>query len=162
MLLGAELGHLGQSFYMQIMLERTYGAPPPVDLDAERRAGDLVRGLIRDGSLSAVHDVSDGGLLVTIAEMALAGGQGAVLDANPGPLSAHALWFGEDQARYVVAASPDKADAIHKAAATAKVPLRLLGAVGGDAIVINGEPALPLAALWAAHAAWLPRFMAHG
>ena len=162
MLLGAEAGHLGQSLYMLTMLDRSDGAPPPVDLDAERRAGDLIRGLIRDGCLSAVHDVSDGGLLVAIAEMALAGGLGVELDAIPAPLPPHALWFGEDQARYVVAASPDQADAIHKAAAVAKVPLRLLGKVGGDAIALDGEAPLPLASLEAAHEGWLPRFMAHG
>jgi phosphoribosylformylglycinamidine synthase len=162
MLLGAEAGHLGQSIYMQVMQERSEGAPPAVDLDAERRTGDLVRGLIRSGCLSAAHDVSDGGLLVAIAEMALAGARGVALDPVPGPLPAHALWFGEDQARYVVAASPDKADAIHKAAAVAKVPLRLLGKVGGDAVEIDGEPPLPLAALRTAHEDWLPRFMSHG
>jgi phosphoribosylformylglycinamidine synthase subunit PurL len=162
MLLGAEAGHLGQSLYMQIMLDRSEGAPPPVDLDAEKRTGDLVRGLIRSGDVSAVHDVSDGGLLVAIAEMALAGGHGVELEAVPDPLPAHAHWFGEDQARYVVAASPDKADAIHKAAAVAKVPVRLLGKVGGDAIKLHGEAPLPLASLKAAHEAWLPRFMAHG
>jgi phosphoribosylformylglycinamidine synthase len=109
-----------------------------------------------------VHDVSDGGLLVAIAEMALAGGVGVTLDAMPGPLPTHALWFGEDQARYVVAASPEKADTIHKAAAVAKVPLRLLGKVGGDAIALDGEPPLALAALKQAHEGWLPRFMALG
>jgi phosphoribosylformylglycinamidine synthase len=62
----------------------------------------------------------------------------------------------------VVAAAPDKADAIHKAAAVAKVPLRLLGKVGGEAIEINGESPLPLAALRQAHEGWLPRFMALG
>ena len=160
MLLGAEAGHLGQSLYMQLMQGRSEGAPPPVDLDAERHTGDLVRGLIRSGCLSAVHDISDGGLLVAIAEMALAGGRGVELDPVPGPIPAHALWFGEDQARYVVAASPDKADAIHKAAAVAKVPLRLLGKVGGDAIALDGEPPLALAALRAVHEDWLPRFMA--
>ena len=160
MLLGAEAGHLGQSLYMQLMQGRSEGAPPPVDLDAERHTGDLVRGLIRSGCLSAVHDVSDGGLLVAIAEMALAGGRGVELDPVPGPIPAHALWFGEDQARYVVAASPDQADAIHKAAAVAKVPLRLLGKVGGDAIALDGEPPLALAALRAVHEDWLPRFMA--
>ena len=162
MLLGAEAGHLGQSLYLQIISGESRGAPPPVNLDAERRAGDLVRGLIRGGAVSAVHDVADGGLLVAIAEMALAGGIGATLDAVPGPLPAHALWFGEDQARYVLAASPEKADAIHKAAAVAKVPLRLLGKVGGGAIKLDGEPPLALAALRAAHEDWLPRFMAHG
>jgi phosphoribosylformylglycinamidine synthase subunit PurL len=162
MLLGAEAGHLGQSLYMQIMLDRSEGAPPPVDLDAERRAGDLVRGLIRSGCVSAVHDVSDGGLLVAIAEMALAGARGVELEQLPAPLPPQALWFGEDQARYVVAASPDQADAIHKAAAVAKVPLRLLGRVGGDAIKLEGEAPLPLAALAIAHEDWLPRFMVHG
>jgi phosphoribosylformylglycinamidine synthase len=162
MLLGAEAGHLGQSLYMQIMLDRSAGTPPPVDLDAERRTGDLVRGLIRSGCVSAVHDVSDGGLLVAIAEMALAGARGVELERLPAPLPPHALWFGEDQARYVVAASPDQADAIHKAAAVARVPLRMLGRVGGDAIKLEGEAPLPLAALAVAHEDWLPRFMAHG
>ena len=161
MLFGAEAGHLGQSLYMKMMLNRADGAPPPVDLDAEKRAGDCVRGLIRNGDVSAVHDVSDGGLLVAIAEMALAGGLGVELEDLPAPLPAHAIWFGEDQGRFVVAASPDKADAIHKAAAVAKVPLRLLGKVGGESIKLHGEAPLPLAALRAAHEAWFPRFMAH-
>jgi phosphoribosylformylglycinamidine synthase len=147
---------------MQVMLNRTEGAPPPIDLDAEKRAGDLVRSLIRSGDVSAVHDISDGGLLVAIAEMALAGGLGVQLEALPAPLPSHALWFGEDQARFVVAAPPDKADAIHKAAAIAKVPVRLLGRVGGDSISLQGEAPLPLASLKAAHEDWLPRFMAHG
>lgn len=162
LLLGAEHGHLGQSLFMQIVLDRSDGAPPPVDLDAERRTGNLVRALIRDGAVSAVHDVSDGGLLVAIAEMALAGGKGVTLEASPDHLPAHALWFGEDQARYLIAASPDKADAIHKAAALAEVPIRLLGRVGGEAIALQGEAPLPLGTLRTVHEDWLPRFMAHG
>ena len=62
----------------------------------------------------------------------------------------------------MVAASPDQADAIHKAAAVAKVPLRLLGKVGGDAVKLEGEPPVTLTALKIAHEDWLPRFMAHG
>ena len=78
---------------------------------AERRAGDFVSGLIRSGCrVSAVHDVSDGGLLVAVAEMALAGGRGVELDAAPRARSRRTpLWFGEDQGRYVVAAAPDEA-----------------------------------------------------
>lgn len=162
LLLGAEAGHLGQSLYQEMMLGRYEGAPPPVDLDQERAAGDLVRTLIRNGEVSAVHDVSDGGLLVAIAEMALAGGRGVALEPAPDNLPAHAVWFGEDQARYVVAASPDKADAIHKAAALAKVPVRLIGSVDGDAIGLVGEAPVLLTALKSAHEDWLPSFMAHG
>ena len=160
MLLGVEGGHFGQSLYMQIILDRAAGTPPPVDLEAERATGDLVRGLIRDGHVSAVHDVSDGGLLVAVAEMALAGGRGVALEPVANGLPAHAVWFGEDQGRYVIAAAPDRADAIHKAAALAKVPLRLLGSVGGDALKLAEEAPLSLADLRDAHEAWLPRFMA--
>jgi phosphoribosylformylglycinamidine synthase len=162
LLLGAEGGHLGQSLYQEMMVGRYEGAPPPVDLAQERAAGDLVRGLIRNGDVSAVHDVSDGGLLVAIAEMALAGWRGVSLEPAPDNLPAHSIWFGEDQARYVVAASPDKADAIHKAAALARVPVRLIGSVGGEEITLAGEAPLPISALKSAHEDWLPRFMAHG
>ena len=72
-LIGPEGHHLGQSLYQELAAGRYDGAPPPVDLEAERRVGDFVRGLIRAGRVSAVHDISDGGLLVAVAEMALAG-----------------------------------------------------------------------------------------
>ena len=82
LLLGVEGGHLGQSAYMQVMENRLEGAPPAVDLDAERRTGDMVRGLIVARAVSAVHDVSDGGVLVALAEMALAGNRGVTLESG--------------------------------------------------------------------------------
>ena len=103
LLIGETRGWLGQSLYLREICGREEGAPPPVDLAAERRHGDFVRGLIRDGLVTAVHDISDGGLLVALAEMAMASGIGAVLEA-PSNVPAHAFWFGEDQARYVVTA----------------------------------------------------------
>ena len=161
-LLGTEAGHLGRSLYLQIILDRSAGAPPPVNLEAERVTGDLVRMLIRDRRVSAVHDLSDGGLLVAIAEMALAGGRGVDLEPAPEGLPALAIWFGEDQGRYLVSADPGQADTIHKAAASAKVPLRLIGRVDGDTLKLPGETPLSLAGLRDAHEAWLPRFMAGG
>jgi phosphoribosylformylglycinamidine synthase II len=160
LLLGAETGHLGQSTYMQVMEHRLEGAPPPVDLAAEKRTGDLVRGLITSGMVSAVHDVADGGLLAAVAEMALAGNRGVQLEKTPDGLPAHAVWFGEDQARYVVAAPANEAEAIRGAAMAAGVPVRALGTAGGDSIALPGETPLPLATLRAAHEDWLPRFMA--
>ena len=96
-LIGETKGHLGQSLWLRELHEREDGPPPPVDLDAERRHGELVRELIADGKVSAVHDVSDGGLLIALAEMAMASGIGCELE-----LSDTATAFGEDQARYVV------------------------------------------------------------
>src|SRR5207302_8310218 len=82
-LLGETRGWIGQSLYLREICGREEGAPPPVDLASERRNGDLVRTLIRDGALTAVHDISDGGLLVAVAEMAMASGIGAELDGAP-------------------------------------------------------------------------------
>jgi phosphoribosylformylglycinamidine synthase len=161
-LIGPEGSHLGQSLYQELAAGRYDGAPPPVDLAAERRAGDFVRGLIRAQRVSAVHDISDGGLLVTVAEMALAGGCGAALDAAPEGLPVHAVWFGEDQGRYVVAAAPNEATRILQEAKEAGIPARTIGKARGDALKLAGEAPLSLASLRTAHERWLPAFMGGG
>ena len=79
--IGVTAGHLGQSLYLREIEGRQVGAPPPVDLGAEKRHGDLVRQFIMDGLVTACHDVSDGGLVVALAEMALASGMGAEVAA---------------------------------------------------------------------------------
>src|SRR5689334_22899808 len=100
-LLGHSSGHVGQSLWLELVLGRREGTPPPIDLTVERRVGELARQLIATGLVSAVHDISDGGALVAIAEMALAGSIGARLTlptaANPA-----AIMFGEDQGRILV------------------------------------------------------------
>jgi phosphoribosylformylglycinamidine synthase II len=158
-LIGHERGHLGQSLYQLIETGKNEGAPPPVDLADEIKAGNLVRALIRERKVSAVHDVSDGGLLVAVAEMALAGGIGVELYPNGGKLPPHAVWFGEDQGRYIVATRPNLAEQIADRARLLGLSARIVGRTAGDALVLDGEPALPLASLRAANEAWLPRFM---
>jgi phosphoribosylformylglycinamidine synthase len=93
-------GHLGQSLWLRYVAGQEAGTPPPVDLERERRTGEFVRQLISDGKVSAVHDVADGGLLVAVAEMALAANIGAKLEGIEGTAAA----FGEDQGLYVVTA----------------------------------------------------------
>ena len=101
-LIGETHGHLGSSLYLREIEGREEGRPPPVDLAAERRQGDFVRAEIRAGHVAACHDLSDGGLLVAIAEMAMAGGRGVALDSQPADLPRHAWFFGEDQGRYLI------------------------------------------------------------
>ena len=101
LLVGETLGHMGASLYLREILGLEEGAPPAVDLAAERRHGDAVRAEIAQGTITACHDVADGGLLVALAEMAMASGIGASV-AAPAPANDHAYWFGEDQARYVL------------------------------------------------------------
>jgi phosphoribosylformylglycinamidine synthase len=157
LLVGETIGWLGQSMYLREVCGREEGAPPPVDLAAERRNGDFVRMLIAEGVVSAVHDVSDGGLLVAIAEMAMASGIGAELEAAP--LAAHAFWFGEDQARYVLAMPAGKAAKITTRARALSIPMRWLGTTGGDALTLAGERPILVAKLSESFERWLPAYM---
>jgi len=159
LLVGEDGSHLGQSIYLREILGREEGAPPPVDLDRERRTGDLVRGLIRGGLVTACHDISDGGLAVALAEMAMAGDRGATI-ALPRPELPHAQLFGEDQARYVVTARADSLPALEAAAATAGVRVTRLGQVGSEALAFEGLATISVAKLREGHENWFPAFMA--
>jgi len=156
-LVGETHGELGASLYLRELLGRDDGAPPPVDVALERRAGDFVRGLITSGQVTVVHDLSDGGLVAAAAEMALASNVGVVLNASSHE-HAHFYLFGEDQGRYLVATSDP--DALIGAAHAAGVHASIAGRAGGQAFA--SEPGLftiPLADLRQAHEAWLPTYM---
>jgi phosphoribosylformylglycinamidine synthase len=160
LLVGDTAGWLGQSLYLREVCEREEGAPPPVDLAAERRNGDFVRALIDEGTATAVHDVSDGGILVALAEMAMESGIGADLDRAP--LAAHAYWFGEDQSRYIVTVKAALAEKTMQRARAAGVPIRQLGYTGGDALTIQDERPILIAKLRERFESWLPAYMAGG
>jgi phosphoribosylformylglycinamidine synthase len=153
-LVGETPGELGASMYLREVLGREDGAPPPVDLAVERRNGELVRSLIRDGVVQVVHDLSDGGLAAAAAEMALASGVGVTLKLGAEP---HAALFAEDQARYLLGVAD--AAPVLSAAQAAGVPARVIGEAGGDALAAEALFSLPLARLREAHEGWMPSYM---
>jgi phosphoribosylformylglycinamidine synthase len=159
LLIGETQGWLGQSVYLRDICGREEGAPPPVDLAAEKRNGDVVRGMIRSGTASAVHDLSDGGLLIALAEMAMASGIGAQLLAAPSSIVPHAWWFGEDQARYIVTVPAAEAGLVMAKMKGAGVPCVRIGTTGGDAIAVAGEAPVAVASLKSAFEHWLPAYM---
>ena len=157
LLLGTTHGHLGQSALLAEVFGREEGEAPPVDLGAERAAGRFVRDAKAAGLVSAAHDLSDGGLAVAAAEMALAGGVGVEIFADA-ELGAAGWFFGEDQGRYLLACPADDADRLLVRALDAGVPLRVVGeARGGDLVL--GESRVGLEALAAAHGGALERLL---
>ena len=158
LLVGETQGWLGQSMYLWQVCGREEGAPPPVDLAAERRNGDFVRGLIAVGHVTAVHDLSDGGLAVGLAEMAMAGGVGATITATAP--HQHGFLFGEDQARYLLTAHPQDVADIEAAARAGGVPMQMIGETGGQSLTLPGETPIVIADLVNAHEGWLPAYMA--
>jgi phosphoribosylformylglycinamidine synthase len=153
-------GWLGQSLYLREIEGREDGLPPPVDLAAERRTGDFVRRLIGEGHVSTCHDVSDGGVLLAVAEMAVAGDLGVAIEVPPGVGPLHAWLFGEDQGRYVIAIEADAVETVKQAAAKAEVAVQVIGVTGGDRLTVNGAYSISIEALRESHEAWLPGFMA--
>ncbi|PKQ07683.1 MAG: phosphoribosylformylglycinamidine synthase subunit PurL [Alphaproteobacteria bacterium HGW-Alphaproteobacteria-11] len=162
-LVGKTKGHLGQSIYLRDIAGRKddRSAPPPVDLAVERRNGDFIRTEIRAGGLSAVHDVSDGGILVALAEMAIASGIGASIAPEAG-LPLHAWAFGEDQARYLVTMPASAAESFIARATKAGVPALRIGTTGGSELTLAGATPISLVELGVAHEGWLPAYMAEG
>jgi phosphoribosylformylglycinamidine synthase II len=160
LVIGQTKGWLGRSAYLETICEREEGAPPPVDLDAEKRNGEFVRSLIQGGRVNAVHDVSDGGLAIALAEMAIAGRLGATISLGGSGPPAHAFLFGEDQARYVVAARPTEAAMIVFEGRAIGIVVQTLGSTGGDSLTLPGEAPIPVAELAAAFESWLPAYMA--
>jgi phosphoribosylformylglycinamidine synthase len=157
LLIGESHGALGSSLYLREVEGREAGAPPPTDLEAERRNGDFVRGLIRHGLVRTVHDLSDGGLAVAAAEMALASNVGLTLEATSAA-HAHIFLFCEDQGRYLVAT--DHARPIIERGRIAGVHLAEVGRAGGRVFASRGLFSIPLDQLRATHEAWLPAYMA--
>jgi len=149
---------LGQSQYMSDLCGREEGAPPPVDLAAERRNGDFVRGLICDETVKSCHDLSDGGLMVGVAEMAMASGIGADITVESDHM--HAALFGEDQARYVISVEKASAGRVLAQAQKAGVPTQVLGTTGGTDLRVNDGDTISVVELKSAHEAWFPNFMA--
>ncbi|MBU1315593.1 MAG: phosphoribosylformylglycinamidine synthase subunit PurL [Alphaproteobacteria bacterium] len=158
-MIGVDGSHLGQSIYLRDVLGSSEGPPPVVDLAAERRHGDFVRGLIRNGQVTACHDLSSGGLVLALAEMAMAATRGLSISLSDQRGPTHALLFGEDQARYIIAVPADLADFLRASAESAGVPFRRLGTVGGDRLMVDDVVSIAVVDLVNASESWFPAFM---
>ena len=158
---GTRRGHLGQSLWLREVHGREEGPPPRVDLDAEKKAGDLVRTAILAGQLTAVHDVSDGGVAVTLAEMALAGNIGAMIDRKQ-PFDCAGSFFAEDQGVYVVTVDDAALLDFLAAAQDAGVEVEPLGRTGGKRLIFerpNRDDVVTLETLRTAHEGFFPKLM---
>jgi phosphoribosylformylglycinamidine synthase len=123
----------------------------------ERANGDFVRTQILAGTVRACHDVSDGGILVAVAEMAMASGVGARLSAHPREIPGHAFWFGEDQGRYLLAVP--EAAALIRLADAAGIPAMRIGTSGGQDLTLPDGGTISVQALRSSHERFFPTWM---
>ena len=166
LLLGRTEGHLGASLYARVILKlegKDAGSPPPVDLLAEKKASGLVRRLIGEGRITAAHDISEGGVACAAAEMALAANLGLRLTSSAASDKAAAWFFGECQARYLLAVPSDDWADVVGVLDQAEQKWDLAGEfLANDAekasIDLDGRQ-LPLKSLRDANEGWLPAYM---
>jgi phosphoribosylformylglycinamidine synthase len=161
--LGATAAELGGSEWAAVVQGLTGGRPPDADLESARRLHDLVAGLVADGVVEGVHDCSDGGLAVTLAEMAIEGGCGMVVDLTTIPgaadLAPAVALFSESASRVVVAVEPGRVADVLGRAGDAGVPAAEIGAAGGDRFTVEDGLDLPLDAVAAAWRDAIPALM---
>ena len=136
-LVGTDGSHLGASSYLAEVLGVVAGRSPAVDLELERRHGEIGRELIRAGVAASAHDVGDGGFAVAVAELAfgLPGGLGIEIELPSNGVSPHAALFGEDGARYVLLVPARELDGVRQRLAAAEVPWRIAGRVTADGAI---------------------------
>jgi len=153
-LLGANTDELGGSEYVRLATGRTAGRVPLLDLEREKEVQDLCLTGIRRGLIRSAHDVSDGGLSVTLAESCISGQTGADLSL-PAGIRPDALLFGEAPSRIVVTVGAGDLQALVDAAVEMGVPIAVLGTTGGALlnIDVSGKslvraPVVDLAAAW--------------
>jgi phosphoribosylformylglycinamidine synthase len=161
LVVGERSGHLGQSLWLRELHGREDGPPPPVDLEAERHTGDFIRAAIEHRHISACHDVSDGGIAVAIAEMALASGIGAMID-KPQPFGCARSFFGEDQGVYIVTVPDMALVPFLDTALVAGVTVEPLGRTIKNRLIFerpDRDCVVTLDDLRAAHEGFFPRLM---
>jgi len=153
-LLGDTKGHLGASLYQRDILGNdSVFAPPPVNLDAEAAHGAVVREAIDKGLIAAAHDISDGGLAVALAEMCIGNGIGAEISIEGDT----GFWFGEDQARYVLAVTADNAAAFETLAGG--LPLHKIGTTTGAELKFGDTVTISVKQLHDLNEGWFPALM---
>lgn len=158
--LGAPRKGLGGTEYLKTIHGLTTGDAPDIDLDFEVKLQQTLLTLIRNQTISAAHDLSDGGLLVTLAEMALFSGKGAALSVRALGEDPYEVLYSEAQSGVVVTASFEKSKAAEIAFKESGIPFTTLGVVGGEELLIDTEIQLPVGQLHKSHESGIPSAMA--
>ncbi|GAC1481557.1 MAG: hypothetical protein PVSMB9_06890 [Candidatus Dormibacteria bacterium] len=143
-MLGETKDELAGSKYLRLVGAPLSGSPPQVDLDQELRLQKSVLECTRTGVLRSAHDVSDGGLLVALAESALFGSRGLRSPAVVGAVSPGARYFSESQGRVVVSVAPRRVPELQQVMARHSIQLQALGVIGGESFQVGADIRVPL------------------
>ena len=157
--IGAERKGLGGSEYLSTIHKLTTGDAPELNLDFEVKLQEFLLHLIQSGNINAAHDISDGGLAITLAEMAIFSGIGASVSAKGQNGSTHEILYSEAQSGVVVSVSSEQKPDFEKKLSTSGIPFQALGVVGGSELIINTDVNLSVSKMEEAYEAAIPKAM---
>jgi phosphoribosylformylglycinamidine synthase len=138
-LLGEQRNDIGSSEYLNKLKGVTHSQAPYFDLEEEFNLQQLVAQLIKDGKVNSAHDISEGGLMITLLESAFYNHKGFEVSANGSSLRKDAYWLGEAQSRVVVSVDAANVAAIEAAASKLGIKTTLLGKVTSSEVIVEGE-----------------------
>ena len=157
---GAPRIGLGGTEYLKVVHGLITGDAPILDLDVELKVQETVLEAITSGLVTAAHDISDGGLGVSIAEMGIFGSLGAQIDLSVLSGSIHEIWFSEAQSGIVLTCKPDQKESLMKHVSQGKVDVAQIGTVQGDALIFEGVGSVSLDQLQSIYESAIPKAMA--
>ena len=150
---------LGGTEYLKVIHGLTTGDAPVLDLDVELKVQQVVLQAITSGLVTAAHDVSDGGLAVTIAEMGIFSLLGAQIDLSVLSGSVHEIWFSEAQSGIVLTCQPNQKETLIKHLVQGGVEVVQIGTVQGDALMFEGVGSVSLDHLHSIYESAIPEVM---
>jgi len=157
---GAPRIGLGGTEYLKVIHGLTTGDAPILDLDVELKVQETVLEAITSGLVTAAHDISDGGLAVTIAEMGIFGSLGAQIDLSVLSGSIHEMWFSEAQSGIILTCQPNQKEPLMKHLSQGGVDVAQIGTVQGDALNFEGVGSVSLDQLHNIYESAIPKAMA--
>jgi phosphoribosylformylglycinamidine synthase len=138
-LIGKQQNDIASSEYLHKIKNTEYSPAPHFNLDEEYKVQQFVSSVIKEKSIQSAHDISEGGLMVTLIEKGFNRNLGFALNADTAGIRKDAFWFGEAQSRIVVTCSKQKAESLKQKAESSHIAFTALGTVTSGEIKINGE-----------------------
>jgi len=158
LLIGKTFGHLEQSAFLEEIYSISDGPPPEVNLINEKNNGSTVLELIKNDLAMSVHDISDGGLIVSLAEMSMSSDYGVLINKPKKLFNLFEYFFGEDQSRYIVEIKKDNLLDVEKILKNNNVFYENIGNTQKDYFEIQGELKINTKELYKINNQWYNKY----
>jgi phosphoribosylformylglycinamidine synthase len=156
--IGETSGHLSQSALIYDVIGDKEGPPPQINLKEEKKNGLFVSDLIKGKLVNAVHDISHGGIIVTLAEMCMASNIGAKIKVSGSNSDKIKYLFSEDQARYLIEISKKNLEKIKKTASTKNIKIDIIGNTQSEIFEVENDLKISVKELKTKNESWFKNY----